>query len=77
MDNKAEKKAKFKKYANLRLKNAIKAIELLGNLSNRNSYEFSEDDSKKIHSELKKACDATKARFESSIKNAKGNDDFF
>ena len=47
------KEERFINYANLRLKNAVKAIELLGNLSNKSSYEYSDKQVTTIFSELK------------------------
>jgi len=71
------KQFKFKKYANLRLNNALRAIRLIGNLSNKNAYEFTEDQVKTINNELTKAISETKKRFEKSMSGKKKNNDFF
>ena len=71
------KEEKFKKYANLRLKSALKSIRLLGNLSNKNNYEYTEEQSKTINNELNKAVLETKKKFEKSKSGKKKDDDFF
>ena len=43
-----EKRQNFVKYCNIRLGNAVKAIELLGNLANKRAYEYSKEDVTKI-----------------------------
>ena len=54
---------KFINLAESRVNRAIKDIRLIGNLANRNSYEYSEDDARKIVRALQKELDAAKARF--------------
>jgi hypothetical protein len=74
---KLTKEEKFKKYANLRLNSALNAIRLLGNLSNKNAYEFTEEQVKTINNELNKAVTETKKRFEKSKKGKKSKNEFF
>ena len=57
-----DKRAKFVQLANQRVNKAIDQLRLVGNLSNKAAYEYSEDDAKKIVKALQKACDATKAK---------------
>lgn len=57
------KRQKFIKLANQRVNRAIEQIRLIGNLSNKAAYEFSEEDVRKITKALQKSVDATKARF--------------
>ena len=52
-----EKRDNFVKYSNIRLKNAIKAIELLGNLANTRAYKYDQGDVNIIKRELKSATD--------------------
>lgn len=52
--------------ANKRVNRAIKAIQLVGNLSNRSNYDYTEDDVGKIFSALNAEMKATKKRFESA-----------
>ena len=58
-----DKRAKFVQLANQRVTKALEQIRLVGNLSNRAAYEFSDEDTKKIVKALQRAVDATKARF--------------
>ena len=63
------KKEKFKELAEIRVNKALKSIELIGNLSNRNNYTYSDDQVKKIFAALNKSLSNSKARF--NIKNGK------
>ncbi len=56
---------KFKELAEKRVNRAIKDIKLIGNLSNRSNYTYTEQDAKKIYTALKKALDEMKVRFDS------------
>lgn len=58
-----DKREKFVKLANQRVNRAIEQIRLIGNLSNKGAYEFSEDDVRKIMKALQKSLDSTKSRF--------------
>ena len=64
-----DKRKKFVKYANLRLDNAIKHIQCLGNLQNLRQYEYSQDDVKTIEEFLLKSVNETIDR----LKNPKLN----
>ena len=57
-------RAKFVELAEKRVTRALKDIKLIGNLSNRSNYSYTEQDVKKITSALKKAVDEMRARFE-------------
>lgn len=56
------KREKFVELAEARTKNAIKAIRIIGKLGNKNAYDFSPDDVKKIASALNREVEAMKAR---------------
>ena len=58
-----DKRKKFVQLAEARVNRAIKDIKLIGNLANRNLYEYTQDDAKKIMKALQKELDAAKARF--------------
>lgn len=58
-----DKRKKFVELAESRVNRAIKDIRLIGNLANRSSYEYSEDDARKVFRALQKELDAAKARF--------------
>ena len=59
-----DKRAKFVELANNRVNRAIKDIRLIANLANRSSYEYSDEDAKKISRALQRELDVMKARFE-------------
>jgi hypothetical protein len=65
------KRDKFVELAVKRVTRAIKDMRLVGNLSNRSAYEYSEDDVKKIVRALQKEVDTVKARFS---ENGSGSD---
>ncbi len=58
---------KFKRLATQRVSNAMKKIELIGNLSS-SGYEYSPEEVDKVFSSLQQTLDATKARFSRSKK---------
>ncbi|TIL38588.1 MAG: hypothetical protein E5Y82_13935 [Mesorhizobium sp.] len=58
-----DKRASFVKLANQRVNKALDQIRLVGNLSNRGAYEFSEEDARKIVKALQRAVEATRGRF--------------
>jgi ribosomal protein L7/L12 len=60
--SKAAKREKFVKLAEKRTRNAIKAIRIIGKLGNKNAYDYSEADVKKIASALTKEIEAMRAR---------------
>ncbi len=57
------KREKFVELAEARVNRAIKDMQLIGNLSNRSAYEFTDEDLRKIFLALQKALDTAKARF--------------
>lgn len=58
-----DKRKKFVDLAEARVNRAIKDIRLIGNLANKNSYEYSEHDTKKIFRALQKEIESAKSRF--------------
>lgn len=58
-----DKRQKFVELAEARVNRAIKDIRLIGNLSNRSAYEFTEADVKKIFRALQKEVDGARGRF--------------
>ena len=58
-----DKRQKFVDLAEARVNKALKDIQLIGNLSNRAAYEFSDADIRKIFGALQKAVETAKARF--------------
>lgn len=58
-----DKRAKFVELAEKRVNRAIKDLQLIGNLSNRSAYEFTDDDIRKIFRALQKELESAKGRF--------------
>lgn len=61
-----DKRSKFVHLAENRTRNAIKAIRVVAKLGNKNAYEYSEADVKRIAGALSKEIEALKARMLSS-----------
>lgn len=55
---------KFVELAEKRVSRALRDIKLIGNLSNRTNYSYTEQDVKKITRALNKAVSEMKARFD-------------
>jgi len=55
---------KFVELAQKRVNRALKDIKLIGNLSNRSNYNYSDEDAKKIFKVLQNAVTELKARFD-------------
>ena len=60
------KEKKFRELAAKRVNKTIKYIRLIGNLSNRNNYEYSDSDVKKLFSALQKELSDAKKRYDNS-----------
>jgi len=73
MAEQAEPKSrtKFVELAEKRVSRAIKDIRLIGNLSNRSNYSYTEDDVRKITKALRDEVEALKARFDAKGGEAK------
>lgn len=57
------KRDKFVELAEARVSRALKDLQLIGNLSNRSAYEFTDTDVRKMFAALQKALDGAKSRF--------------
>lgn len=57
------KRDKFVRLAEARTNKAIDMIRLISNLSNKNNYEYSEEDVQKIFSTIEKELKNAKAKF--------------
>jgi len=60
-----DKAAKFVELANKRVNKALKDIQLIGNLANRQNYEFNNEQAKKIVRALQQEVDVVKQSFQS------------
>lgn len=58
-----DKRKKFVELAEARVNRAIKDIRLIGNLANKSSYEYTEEDARKIIRALQKELESAKSRF--------------
>ena len=59
-----ERRDKFVKLAESRTNNAIKQIKLIGNLSNRGNYSYTEKDVDKIYNALQKEIKLMRSRYD-------------
>lgn len=61
-----DKSAKFVELANKRVNKALKDLQLIRNLANRQNYEFSDEQAKQIIKALQQELDTIKLSFQSS-----------
>jgi uncharacterized protein YeeX (DUF496 family) len=66
---------KFVELANKRVSKALKAIQLIGNLSNRSNYDYTQEDVAKIMKALTDDVAACRKKFDLSLK--KNSDSHF
>jgi len=64
-----DKRAKFIELANNRVNRTIKDLRLIGNLSNRASYEYTDEDARKILRALQREMEDLKLRFRGEDQN--------
>lgn len=62
------KRDKFKRLCESRMTNTLKQIELLGNLSNTNAYEYNDEDIDKMIKTLRKAISELQKTFKEESK---------
>ena len=62
------KEDKFKRLANARVNNAIKQLDLIGNLSNSASYDYTDDEVRKIMGTLNQKVKEISFKFQKSLK---------
>jgi hypothetical protein len=61
-------RAKFVELAKKRVSKALKDIQLIGNLSNRSNYDYTEEDVAKIIKALSDEVSACRKKFEVAVK---------
>ena len=61
------KRERFEDVAGKRVQSIIDKLNLLGNCSNQNNYEFDSGDVKKMFSAIKEALKRTESRFEDEL----------
>lgn len=62
----SEKRKKFKSLAEKRVERALKQIRLVGNLSNKSHYEYTQEDASKIINAIEGEFKIVKAKFRTS-----------
>lgn len=62
-----EKRTRFEKVASTRVQKVINLLNLLGNCSNKNNYEYSEKDVDLMFSEINRALRESKNRYDSAL----------
>jgi hypothetical protein len=65
-------RTKFVELANKRVSRALKAIQLIGNLSNRSNYDYTEEDVTKIFKALEDEMTDCRKRFDRAAKKQGG-----
>jgi len=60
---KESRSERFKRLASKRTNEILEKIRILGNCSNKSSYEYTEEEINKIFSEIEKQLKLTKAKF--------------
>ena len=58
-----EKRDRFRRLASQRTNNVLKAIQVLGNCSNKSTYSYTPEEINKIFSEIDRSLKQTKALF--------------
>lgn len=66
------KRERFKKVASYRIQKVIDFLSLLSNCSNRNNYEYSEEDVAYMFDEISKALKECKSAYSSELGKEKG-----
>lgn len=67
------KRQRFEKVAGNRVQTIIDKLELLGNCSNRNNYDYEVEDVRKMFSAIKQTLNRTQLKFEGEVKKPKKN----
>lgn len=63
---------KFRRLAEKRVNNAIKTIRLIGNLSNKSNYEYTDEEVEVIFSILTREVKSCRSRFHASYESSNG-----
>lgn len=71
----SDDREKFVRLATKRVNSAIKAVNLIGNLSNKSNYDYTEEDVSKIFKAIQGELNACKKRFD--MASSSGGKDVF
>ncbi len=63
MENKEQKRERFKRLASQRTNAVLKKLKVLSNCANRSAYDYTEEEINKIFSEIEKRVRETKSKF--------------
>ena len=74
MEDKSNSRTNFKRLAEARMDKALRAIRLIGNLSNRSNYTYTDEEVKKLVKALDDEVRLVKSKF--SVSEARVNDKF-
>jgi hypothetical protein len=69
-------RAKFVELANKRVSKTLKSIQLIGNLSNRSNYDYTEEDVTKIFRAIHQELAACRKSFDLGLKKNKNDTSF-
>ena len=69
-----DKSKKFKSLAEARVNKLLKSIKLIGNLANRSTYDYTDDEVRQIFKAIQAELDAAKQKFAS--KGKRGGNEF-
>ena len=69
----SEKREKFVRLAENRVNKALKELSLIGNLSNKSAYEYTDDDVRKIFRALQEGIEKSKQRFSDATSQSRGS----
>jgi CHASE1-domain containing sensor protein len=67
------KRERFVKLAEARTNKALKDIQLIGNLSNSNAYDYSDEDVRKMFKALQDGLERSKQRFSDASSRGRGS----
>ena len=72
--NKEDPRSAFVRLAEARTNKILKGLDLLGNLSNKSNYSYTEEDVKKIFKAIDQKASGVSAKFKSSTRTKSGDD---
>lgn len=69
----SEKRDRFVRLAENRVNKALKELSLIGNLSNKAAYDFTDEDVRKIFRTLQEGIEKSKQRFADATTQSRGS----
>lgn len=68
-----DRRKKFVELAEARVNKTLKNLQLIGNLSNRSAYDYTEADIRKIFATLQRGLEGAKGRFSRTSDSSEGD----